>query len=125
MGAPRKATNLLLLNGAFDKNPQRARENEPESKAPFPKKPPALYRLTKHEQSCWSHIVDIVPVGVLKESDLPTVLQAIKLLSKLIKNTIMATEMARLSIELGKLGLSPSDRAKLTVEKGKANKFDD
>lgn len=124
-GALRKPTVLLEAQGAFKKNPNRRRDNEPTPRGKFPKSPPKLYELSIHEKKCWRHLVSIVPPGVLRDADIATVLLAAKLMSRIILNTFHPSELTRYSVEIGKLGLSPSDRARLTVDKNKANEFDD
>lgn len=125
MAAPRKPSNVLELSGSFKTHPERKRPNEPEARGPFPKTAPRILGLSKEEKRVWKWIVGMVPLGVLKGSDVATVAVATRLMHKFITNEIKPPELNRLSVELGKLGLSPSDRAKLQVEKGKANKFDD
>lgn len=121
MGRPRTATKILELQGAFKKNPQRARPAEPEVTAPFPKEVPDGF--TDYQIRAWDEIVSCVPDGVLTGADLPSVKLVVMLYAEFLEKGVeMPTQrMNRLSLDMGKLGLNPADRAKLSVEKPKSN----
>jgi len=124
MSRNRTATNILEARGAFKKNPNRARPDEPESIGPFPKEPPE--DLTDHQLSCWHEVVRITPAGVLTGSDTLTVETIAILLAEFRNNREMEiARLARMTMLLDKIGCSPSGRAKLTVQKPKKNEFDD
>ena len=125
MGALRKPTAIQELSGAFKKDPNRARPNEPDVQLEFDKSPPD--HLTAHQQRVWDEVVRIIPAGVFSASDVIHVEMVAKLLTEFREDSAgMATaRIARLSAEMGKLGLNPSDRAGLTVDKSKANKYAD
>lgn len=125
MGRPRTATKILEMRGAFKRNPERKRPYEPVSTSQFPSQPPA--HLSDDEKARWNEIVVAVPAGVLTGADIFTVELAAVLLNgfRLERRKMLPALLTRLSTELGKLGLSPSDRAKLRVEPRKRNKFDD
>jgi len=122
-GRPRKATKVLELSGAHKKNPNRSRPNEPDGNGIFPSVPPSHLNEDQHRH--WLEIVAMVPAGVLTGSDI----MAVELLAVLVTEwrnnyyEFPASKLARLSIEMGRLGLSPTDRAKLSIEKPSANKF--
>ena len=119
MARPRTATKILELKGAFKVNPERKRPAEPEGRAGFPARAPA--GLTKFQKQAWAEIVKAVPDGVLTGSDLPAVKMVVSLYAEFLEEGIKMPyqHMARLCTEMGKLGLNPSDRARLSIEKPK------
>ncbi|MGY6129116.1 hypothetical protein ACW9YV_27790 (plasmid) [Paraburkholderia strydomiana] len=111
MARPRTPTNVLALRGAFDKNPNRAREDA-ETTGPIGE-PPAYF--TREEAAAWDEIVANAPVDVLRNSDRFILELASRLLAEQRVNWLdfPAARLARLEAMLGKMGLSPSDRAKV------------
>lgn len=125
MARPRTATAVLDARGAFKVNPERKRPKEPEAKTPFPTIPPAT--LTAAEKKCWRQIVKIAPGGVLTGADVVKVEITARLMAEMREDfsSMSVGKLGRLSQELDRLGLSPSGRAGLVVEKPKENDFDD
>ena len=125
MSRPRTATAILEARGAFKTNPERKREHEPKPAATMPDKPPE--RLTKDQKAAWRQIVEITPPGILANSDQLIVEIAACLLAEFRTNPneMVTARITRLTCELGKLGLSPSDRAGLEVHKSEYNEWDD
>lgn len=125
MARPRTATALLDARGAFKKNPGRARSNEPEVKSALPADPPLF--LTSTEKDCWREVIRIAPAGVLTGADVVSVELAARLIAEMRTSfsDMPAARLVRLDSMLQKLGLSPSGRASLTVDKPKENDFDD
>lgn len=123
MARPRTASNVLKLKGAYKKNPQRENKNEPEVKSPFPSSPPA--HLSAKEKKIWNEVVAIAPAGVLTGADIFTVEMISKLIAeyRLKGDKFTAPKLSRLSGELKSIGLNPSGRASLVVEKQKVNKY--
>jgi len=123
MAAPRKSSKVLELTGAYAKNPQRRNDAEPEGNGSFPKDAPEL--LNDIEKQYWHELVAMVPAGVLTGSDV----LAIELLTKLVfefrtsYTEMPSARLSRMSAEMGRLGLTPADRTKLSIEKPKENKF--
>ena len=125
MARPRTATEILKARGAFAKNPQRARV-EPVSAGTLRKTPPA--NLTPDQKHAWRRIAKIAPAGVLQNSDEIMIELAAVLLAEFQADPGMmpTARLLRLETQLGKLGLSPSDRARVGVEKPPApNVFDE
>lgn len=125
MARPKTPSNILELRGAFKKNPKRARPNEPEVKSNLDAAPPQ--RLDAYQQQCWREIKDTVPAGVLKASD-ALILEVVAVM--LAEFRLAYTEMSdgrinRMTTLMGRLGLDPSGRASLVVEKPKDNPFDE
>ena len=123
IGTQRTATAILEAKGAFKKNPNRKRESEPVVNDPLDKAPPKS--LSEFEAECWSEIIDIAPAGVLTAADKISVELIAVLLAefRLNKADTTAAIINRLAQELTKLGLNPSGRAGLTVDKPKENQF--
>ena len=125
MGRPRTATNILEARGAFKNHSERKRPNEPIPASAFPKRPPR--HLTENERKCWREIVKLVPAGVLTSAD--TI--AVEILSTLLvefraERAAMSTQkLLRMTALMSKLGLDPSGRASLSVDKPEANPFDE
>jgi len=125
MARPRTATNILEARGAFRKDPQRKRPNEPKVDSAFPAKPPA--HLDAAERKCWREVVRIAPAGVLTGADIVTVEIVARLLAEFRDDSrgMQVARITRLTSEMGKIGLSPSARASLSVYKPDENEFDD
>jgi hypothetical protein len=151
MGRPRKSARLLELQGAFDKNPQRGRDLDPTETRPLGDPPD---RLPAKARPFWDEIARIVPAGCLRisdrwavelasmlmakmvgEPDVTGILEAVKtgLLTKaaardLIKkaSSISSAELSTLKSLLAALGMTPADRAKLSIPAEKpTNRFAD
>ena len=125
MSKPRTATAILEARGAFKNHPERKRKNEPKPAADFPDMPPE--HLTNKQKEAWRQIVEITPPGVLANSDQFIVEIAACLLAeyRANPNEMVTARITRLTCELGKLGLSPSDRAGLEVFKPDSNEYGD
>lgn len=125
MPRPRTATNILEAKGAFRKDPQRARPNEPKVLSPFPASPPDF--LAGDECGCWREIVAAAPAGVLTGADVFAVELTARLLAELRRDgsEMPASRLGHLRQQLSRLGLDPSGRASLTVDQPKENEFAD
>jgi len=120
MSRPRIATKILDARGAFRKDPQRARPNEPKpAKGTFRRAPPKQF--SPKEKSCWKEIVRSAPEGVLTKSDEIMVEIAASLLNEFRtdRSNISMTKIARLQTILTRLGFDPSGRASISVNNGK------
>ena len=126
MSRPRKPTNILELNGAFAKNPKRglARANEPE---PVGEIGAAPEYLDENEKACWHEIVKMCHAGSLCSADRLILEHGARILAALraSKEYGNVRLMVRLEATLGKLGLTPADRSKISITKPKetANPF--
>jgi hypothetical protein len=115
---PRKTpTNVLELRGSFKKHPERraARANEPEPTGIIGEPPE---HMKPHEQAVWREIVGIVVPGVLANSDrLALEIASVLMAEFRILGTAGMTDgrLSRLSALLGQLGMTPADRARVTV----------
>ena len=114
MPRPRTATAILEARGAFKHDPQRKRV-DPRPAGQLRETPPR--HLTPEQQMAWQWIVDTAPKGVLYQSDEIMLMMASCLLAeyKCDPDGMTTSRIARLETQLGKFGLSPSDRARLGV----------
>lgn len=124
MARPRTATNILEMKGAFTKNPQRARKSEPKGKGTFRKTAPP--HLNEEQKAVWREVVRLVPAGVLTGSDQVVVEIAAVLLEEFRRagEDMHAARLTRLCALLGRLGLDPSGRASLAIEKPREDPFE-
>jgi len=114
MARPRKPTALLELTGAFAKDPQRRRPDEPKPNGPLGQPPPAFDNepgLT----AIWHELAAMVPANVLATSDHWLVELACRTMQKVRKDTALASERNLLLSCLSRMGLTPSDRSKIAV----------
>jgi hypothetical protein len=147
--ANRKPTALHELTGYYKKNPgRRPKGVEPRNTSPLGDPPE---RLPVEARPFWHELADIAPLGVLTASDrwavelaarfmakaihgpdIPAILELAKELElgkREIKNlinsqTISSTELSTLKSLLSSMGLTPVDRAKLSIPEVKpANRF--
>lgn len=105
-------TALHEMRGSFEKNPQRKRSGEPQVKAgigPYPSERPT------DPAACWDLIVDGACPGVLGDADRVSMQIAADLLAKHNSGDIQMGERNQLISLLSRMGMTPSDRAKLAV----------
>jgi len=125
MGSPATASAILELKGAYKTNPERRRLKEPDPAGVFDKKPPK--GLEKDEVAAWKEVVSQVPHLVLTGSDRNLVEVAAVLWAQFRreKHDMAIARLNRLVSIFGLLGMTPSDRTKLQVDKPKTNEFED
>ena len=112
MARPRTPTALLELKGAFSKDPQRARPDEPEHNGPVGPPPPGF---DGDLALIWHELVDMVPARVLAKSDRWTVELACRMMLQLRKDDFKAAELGILQSCLSRMGLTPADRSRIAV----------
>lgn len=131
-GRPKTPSNVLRMNGAYKNHPERENKAEPVVTTPFPKTAPK--HLDAKAKKTWAEIVSITPAGVLTGSDTIIVETIAVLLAEFRawkpnetnKFKLYPTErLTRMTSEMGKIGLTPSSRAGLKVERKQKNKFSD
>ncbi len=114
MPARRKSLSRLALTGSLKKNPGRYAD-----RASAPALGPIGYCpkfLSAPERAIWRYIVKVAPPGALTSADAFTVELAAKLMHRVRTDAAAkASEVAVLISLLGKLGLTPADRAKLDL----------
>jgi hypothetical protein len=122
MPRPRTPTKILDARGSFKKHPERRRDGEPEVTSPlgsFPKK-----KITA--DGCWKELADIAPLGVLTGADRLSVEIAANLMVEYRKapDEMQTSRLTLLNRLLGQFGMTPSDRARLSIPKaGNENPF--
>lgn len=117
MARPRKPTAALELNGSFKKNKSRTRVDPPTTGPLGP--PPSDFR--PEEKDRWRELARIAPEGVLANAERGVVELACKLWAVLRKDGVggrygLNTGQGALLLQcFSKLGMTPSDRAKVAV----------
>ena len=126
MARPRKPTNVLELKGAFAKNPQRRRTEEPEPEGEIGDPPEGL---SEAERACWLEVVDLAHKGTLCRTDRMVVEHLARVLAELraSEEYVKTDLMIRFEMCLGRLGMTPADRSRVSVRKPKrdANPFEE
>jgi phage terminase small subunit len=123
MGRPRKPTELILLQGGFKKNPQRAkgRTSEPIPKGLIGKAPD---RLNADEAALWDEICEECPPGVLKSSDRKMLENYCRLQAEVNKGRATAADFSQVKAYLQQFGLSPASRSLVSVpQEDNGNEF--
>jgi phage terminase small subunit len=116
MARPRKPTAVLELTGAFKKDPQRKRENEPQPNGPLGEEP---LHFDEELAAIWRELVAMVPARVLALSDRWLVELACRTMQQVRKGTALAAERNLLLSCLSRMGLTPADRSKIAVPQEK------
>lgn len=115
MPQPRKPSDVLERNGSFAHDPKRRRK-DPKGVGALPTDPPEWLDLEKHEERVWRQIVPLIPQGVGTGSDVFVIEQAVRLIARIRRTREQkAADVGQLRALLGSLGLSPSDRARLSM----------
>ncbi len=127
MPKPRVPTNLLRIKGANKINPARlkVRENEPKPTKPLGNPPK---HLSADVRKCWRELVKFAPDGVFVDCDAWAVEIAAVLMAEFRADTssFNAARIARLDSLLGRFGITPADRSRVTaIQPKKINRFDD
>jgi hypothetical protein len=117
MARPKKPTQLKIVNGSAKHDPQRINRDEPDAQDLGD--PPAS--LVGYELACWHEIVSHSWPGVIGKSDR----LALELMARLVAimrtdfENMNAAQINKLETLLARFGMTPSDRAKISVKKGK------
>lgn len=121
MARPRKSSKVLELQGAFRKDPQRARPEEPQPTVRLPESAPD--HLSDAAKKCWLELKRIAPEGVLFESDGPSIEVCANLLAEYRSDpdAFPSNRLGHLRAAINALGMNPGERSKIIVPK-KANK---
>jgi phage terminase small subunit len=125
MGRPPKPTKLLEMSGAVKKNPQRyaARKREPQPGDVLGPPPPHFliqepatgFQRAARLRGIWDELVAQVPAGVLTSADAWLVECACYLMEKrrYQAGDFKSGDQAQLTGLLGKMGMTPVDRARM------------
>lgn len=120
MARPRKPTAILELNGAFKKDPKRARPDEPETEKLGP--PPKYFKAA--QKKIWNEIKSSCADGVLQKSDSFTVESLVHLIEEFrdCPRVFQSAKMAQMQGILKQLGMTPSARASVSAPKKEKKK---
>ena len=119
----RKPSHLHELSGAWKKNPQRRRTNEPQPTAGIG---PCPAHCDEAVRDAWDELVDQIAPGVLTCQDrLPLEILATLLIEFRTKGADMsAARFNGMRVLCGQFGLSPSERGRVEVpDQHAANPF--
>jgi phage terminase small subunit len=120
MSKPHTPVAIMEAKGAFIKHPERRRPHEPRPTGELGNAPSYF---TKEEKKVWKELKEMSLPGVLANSDRWAVETACMLMAKQRNREIKTQEVQMLLSVLGKLGMTPADRAKVTavppIEQGK------
>lgn len=122
MGRPRTPTAVLDAKGAFIKDPQRKRGNEPTTDKPLGKAPE---HLTEAEQGLWDEIRPRLLPGVAKRSDRDAFESLVLLKARERGGLILPAERGQLIALYGRFAMTPSDRSKVFVDAKPKNSLSD
>ncbi len=113
MSRPRKPSVVLELSGSFKKDPKRKRK-DPETGGALGTSPG---HLNKAERGIWNELLSIAPKHVLTEADCYVVEVLCKLINEMRTDwsNFTAAKLSRLEAMLGKLGMTPADRSKVST----------
>ena len=115
MARPRKPSHLKAVSGT--ERADRKNVNEPKPNLPLGDPPK---HLTAKQKKVWREIVSIIPHGVLGDCDRMILEIASILMSKLREDRILQPSLlSQLLRCLSSMGMTPSDRSKVTVPGGK------
>ena len=124
MARPPKPTAHLRLAGAFEKDPQRDRPDEPQCD-----EPPQLHaELSENGRKAWDFLVATAVDGVLTRMDSSYLTLVSEALGEIWYGSEKPTVDAlyKAGNMLGRLGMTPSDRSKIVVprkEKDQGSKY--
>jgi hypothetical protein len=110
----KKSARELALSGAARAKPGRyaGRGDAPQA-APLGNVP---RHLNGAQKAIWRQVTKLAPAGVLGAPDEFALEIAVRLIERSRREVMKPSEISILVSLLGKLGLTPSDRAKLTVQ---------
>jgi hypothetical protein len=122
MPKPRTPTALLDAKGAFIRNPERKRPNEPTTDRPLGKPPE---HLSETEQELWNEIRRRLLPGVAKRSDRDSFESLVLLKARERSGLILPAERGQLIALYGRFAMTPSDRSKVFVDAKPKNSLTD
>jgi len=108
------------LNGSFDQHPERRKERALEPKPEgLLGPPPASFSEADYTGKrllvIWNEIVSQCPPGVLTFADRMHVELACRLMHRIRTSTAKSGDYSRLDALLGKMGMNPADRSKVSI----------
>ena len=119
MPYPKKPTRLLDLSGAYKKNPQRKRPDEPRPERSIGRAPRSL---TPRQQAIWREFVKHCAPGVLTCQDRFTLEIICMGVDTVRQGSASPADTDRVFRQLGKFGLTPGERSNVLVNKTKSTR---
>jgi hypothetical protein len=115
MPTPKQPSKILELRGAFKRNPQRKPKAEPQPTGPVDPKPKYL---SAAEQRVYIEICEACAPGVLTSADTLVVAAAARLEWEWRRTgaDMASAKIGQLMKCLATLGMTPADRARISVE---------
>ncbi len=126
MGRNRTPSNILDLRGAFEKNPQRRRE-EPEVERELGEPPP---HFDEARRAAWAEIVSHAPAGVLTRADRIAVEMLADLLTRYRASMapdgekFTSADRRDLMALLARFGMTAADRSRVAAPKEREEQGD-
>src|ERR1700674_597175 len=116
MARNRVSTEVLAAKGAFEKDPARgrARANEPK---PVGNLGPVPKHLNARQKKVWRELEQIATPGVVALSDRWAFELLVCLMTKFRDGQATAGEAKQIESLLSKMGMTPSDRSRVSVQK--------
>lgn len=123
MARPRKPTNVLKITGAAQAHPERIRARAEEPIDDRPLGPPPEW-LRPDQKVAWLEIERLAP-WLAQADRLAVEVTAVLLVTfRVAQSSMTPALVTRLEAMLGRLGLTPADRSKVTIgSPGKSNRF--
>lgn len=117
MGRPATPTAIKEARNSFKKHPERRPDGEMMPTEGIGPAPESLVV----EAEIWDEVVEMMPVGVLGNTDRIALETMCKLIFKMRYDfdAMTAAQLGKLETLLGRFGMTPSDRTKITMPKGK------
>lgn len=119
-GPTRIPTAIQDAKGYYLKHPERRPTGEPAVAKPLGTPPK---HLSADERKLWKELAKIIPPGVARFSDRASMERLVYLFDRQRKHTITASEGSQLLNLFGRFGMTPSDRAKVSVDAPQDNKL--
>ena len=113
-----------MVEGTHRKDRHGNMDNIAKGQGDFPDIPPT--HLTPEQADAWKEVVKRIPEGILTNSDTIHVEIIACLLAEYRLDPVgmNSARITRLTVEMGKLGLNPSDRSKLGITTEENNDLD-
>ncbi len=112
----RVSTEVLEQRGAFERHPEREQERKAEPKAVGELGDPPR-TLNAKQKKLWREFAQIVPAGVADSSHRMVFELLVCLMTKLRDGQATAGEEKQIESLLSKMGMTPSDRSRVSVQK--------
>jgi hypothetical protein len=122
MSKRRTPTAILEAKGAFDKDPQRRRDAEPDTDLTLGG-PPS--RFTDFQKQLWRQISKRLLHGVAKRSDRDAFETLVLLKESERSGVLLPAERGQLLSLYGRFAMTPSDRSKVVVDNKPTDALDE